>query len=196
MLDVGCTSHEVDLDSPRWVHGRLRKKFEHIEGLDINRENVELLRSRGFDRIHVQSAEDFELESKFDTIVAGELIEHLSNPGRFLSRCYEHLGDGGRVVLTTPNVFGLSFSLYALVNQPMTCQNPEHTVWFCRQTLAELARREGFEVRELELFADYDLTAGSWLYRAYGRVHRALGFLLPELLRSTTMLFVLEKAPS
>lgn len=41
----------------------------------------------------------------FDTIIAGEVIEHLYNPARFLSDCYRILNPAGRLVLSTPNPY-------------------------------------------------------------------------------------------
>lgn len=38
----------------------------------------------------------------FDTIIAGEVIEHLVSAPRFLDLCAEHLSAEGRLVLTTP----------------------------------------------------------------------------------------------
>lgn len=43
---------------------------------------------------------------KFDTVIAGEVIEHLISPRRFLETCSEVLEDNGVLILTTP--FGIS----------------------------------------------------------------------------------------
>ncbi len=50
--------------------------------------------------------DDFSLgrEGTFDTIVASEIIEHLENPRHFARQCYRLLRDGGKVVLSTPNI--------------------------------------------------------------------------------------------
>lgn len=190
VLDVGCTSHVVEVNSPYWLHGRLREKFPEVVGIDISRENVETLKQAGFGNLEVQSAERFELPEKFDTIVAGELIEHLSNPGLFLRQARAHLNDDGEVVLTTPNPFSLAYFLYAVLKFPKTCQNPQHTCWFCPRTLTELAERSGFRVKHFELIDDYRLDDPSFLYRQFGRVM----VLFSRILRNRfgkTMLFVL-----
>ncbi len=43
--------------------------------------------------------------NSFDTIVAGELIEHLECPADFLRGCHRVLRDAGRLLLTTPNPY-------------------------------------------------------------------------------------------
>ncbi len=42
-------------------------------------------------------------ERRFDAVVAGEIIEHLEDPYRFLRGCRSALRPGGRLVLSTPN---------------------------------------------------------------------------------------------
>lgn len=190
VLDVGCTSHTVEIGSAHWVHGRLRESFPSVTGIDISAENVDMLKSHGFDNVFEQSAETFELSGKFDTIVAGEVIEHLANPGLFLQQSRRHLNEGGRLVLSTPNPFSLAYSLYAFLKFPKTCQNVQHTCWFCPRTMTELALRYGFSVQHFELVDDYSPSDPSFLYRQFGRVMRWSSPVIPNRLKKT-MLFVL-----
>lgn len=41
----------------------------------------------------------------YEAIVCCEGIEHLGNPGLFFKTVYEHLASGGRLIVTTPNVW-------------------------------------------------------------------------------------------
>jgi SAM-dependent methyltransferase len=191
VLDVGCTSHPVEMGSRFWLHGRLREHFE-VTGIDISEENVEQMRRRGLDRLHVANAEEFWLAERFDTIVAGELIEHLSNPGRFLLRAREHLKPDGRLVLTTPYVFSLMYACYAFFHFPKTCENQQHSCWFCLQTLRELAGRAGFKVIHEELVEDYRPDVPDPRYRAFVFLIRTLGRLLPGRMRKNAILLVLQ----
>ena len=191
MLDVGCTGHVVEIDSPVWLHRRLREVFPSVAGIDISAENVDLLRRHGYGDVHVQSAESFELREKFDTIVAGELIEHLANPGLFLRQARAHLKPGGRLVLTTPNPFALLFIFYALSKFPKTCENLQHTCWFCPQTMRELVGRYRLRVEHFELFDDYPPGNPSWRFRLFMVLRRCFGMVLPKLLAKNRMLVVL-----
>jgi len=190
VLDVGCTSHTVELNSPYWLHGRLRQKYASVTGIDISEENVALLRKHGVTDLQVQSAESFEVPEKFDTIVAGELIEHLANPGLFLQQAHRHLNKDGIVVLSTPNAFSLAYFLYAFLKFPKTCENSQHACWFCRQTMTELAERSGYKVLHFELIDDYRPDVPSFLYRQFARLMELASPVLPKRLRKT-MLFVL-----
>ena len=191
VLDVGCTGHEVELGSPRWLHGRLRERFPTVVGIDISEENIAALHRQGFGNVYVQSAETFELGQTFDTIVAGEMIEHLSNPGLFLEHARAHLKPAGRLVLTTPHPFCLLDITYALLKFPKTCQNRQHTCWFCPQTMKELAQRSQLKIEHFELIFDYSSDSPSRPYQAFIRLTRGFGFFLPRLFARNAMLFVL-----
>lgn len=162
-----------------------------MTGIDISQDNVEKLRQAGFSNLYVQSAETFDLPEQFDTVVAGELIEHLANPGLFLDRARHHLGIHGRVVLTTPNPFSIAYSLYALLKYPNTCQNPQHTCWFCPRTMTALAGRHGFVVQHFDLIDDYRSDESSLGYRQFGKLMQWMGPVIPKRLKKT-MLFVLS----
>jgi SAM-dependent methyltransferase len=190
VLDIGCTSHTLAVGSPHWLHGQIRQRFPDAAGIDISQDNVAVLQKAGFTNLYVQSAESFDLPEKFDTIVAGELIEHLANPGLFLQRVRHHLTPQGTIVLTTPNPFSISYVLYAALKFPRTCYNLEHTCWFCPQTMADLAQRSGFEIRHFELIDDYDSDVSSFLYRLFGAIVKLCRPALPKRFRNT-MLFVL-----
>ncbi len=192
VLDVGCAAAVPEVGSHYWLHGQLREKFPNVVGIDISEKNIETLRSVGFRDVFVANAETFSLSQKFDTIVAGELIEHLSNPELFLARSREHLAPGGRLVITTPNVFSLLYFLYAFLKFPKTCSNPEHTCWFCPQTLQELSRRAGFRTVHWEYVADYRTEGQRLRYRTFASLTSWLPRLLPDRLRCNTILFVLE----
>lgn len=194
VLDVGCTGHQLEPDSPHWLHGQLVGHFPSVFGIDLNTENVEKLSALGYKNVEVGNAETFALDRTFDTIVAGELIEHLSNPGLFLDRVREHLSPGGRAVITTPYPFSLLFWLYAFLKYPVTCQNPEHTAWFCPETFRELSSRAGLRIVEWKLVEDYRPDDPSRPYRIFVKLLTWFGWLLPARLRCNTMLFVLEKA--
>jgi 2-polyprenyl-3-methyl-5-hydroxy-6-metoxy-1,4-benzoquinol methylase len=194
VLDVGCAAHEPEPGSPYWLHGELRERYPDIMGIDLSPANIEKLTNLGYTNLRVDNAETFELGCRFDTIVAGDIIEHLSNPGKFLDRARDHLAPGGRLIITTPHAFCLLAFAYATLKYPKTCQNPEHTVFFCPQTFHELVRRAGFQVEHWRLFSVYSLDVPSAAYRTFVRSVRLLGVLLPERLRCNEMLFVPKAA--
>jgi SAM-dependent methyltransferase len=194
VLDIGCSGQaefRSSFESPDWLHGRLKEAFPDVWGLEYDPDNVQALHEAGYTNVVQGDAQSFVLDRRFDTIVAGELIEHVERPGDLLSRAAEHLKPGGRVVITTPYAFSFLFVVYAWLRYPKTCSNPEHVTWFCPATLTELARRADLVVDRFELVEDYRADLPSPWYRAFLRVYRLVRRLIPMRMRANHMLFVL-----
>jgi SAM-dependent methyltransferase len=192
VLNVGCAGYALDPRSPYWVHGRLCDSFPSVAGIDYDGKIVADLGVMGYAHVYHANAESFHLAERFDTIVAGELLEHLCNPGLFLQRVKEHLAPGGKLLLTTPYAFALVHFLYALFHFPHTCSNREHTSWFCMDTLFRLARLNGLRVTQWELREDYRVRAHAPRYRLFVGWLSLVRCLVPMRLRANTIVLELE----
>ncbi len=143
ILDIGCA---VGYKKEDWMHKHIKGVARSIYGLDLDKASVEDIRRMGFE-IEQGNAQNFQLGKKFDLIHAGELIEHLDNPGGFLDSVKVHLSDDGVLLMTTPNALRISNFIYAATGGLKV--NAEHTCWFCDTTITTLLERKGFEVVEL-----------------------------------------------
>ena len=96
VLDLGCVQHSLEKATrDDWLHGILSQYAGCILGVDILEKEVEKIKKMGYNVV-CADVEKMDLPEKdFDVIVAGELIEHLANPGLFLENCRKHLKDGG-----------------------------------------------------------------------------------------------------
>lgn len=142
ILDLGAVQHDAaNADSDRWLHEHLVQAFDRVIGVDILAEDIQRLNEQGYEMVQAD-VEAMNLGVTADTVVAGELIEHLSNPGRMLDRAYEHLRPGGRLVLSTPNPWAFVHLRRWLTNSLQV--NDEHTAWFGPTVLAQLLERHGF----------------------------------------------------
>ena len=83
------------------MHDRIREVATSIKGFDWDSKLVERATNEGWE-MTLGDAQSFDLGERFDVLWAGELIEHLSNPGGFLDSALRHLAPSGRLVLTTP----------------------------------------------------------------------------------------------
>ena len=144
VLDVGFWGQGVSVDDPNWVHNLLKKKSSQVFGIDLDYDNSKLSNSQHYKKI---SAEDFDFDIKFDVIFAGDLIEHLSNPGLFLDACSRNLKNGGRLILTTPNCFNL-FNMTEKLSKPEPTVNSDHTCYFNIKTLKKLLEKNNWYVAE------------------------------------------------
>ena len=143
VLDLGCVCHELDLSDPPWLHGFLKDHAARVVGVDILPDAVAELRRRGYDAV-CADVETMDLGERFDVVVGGDIIEHLSNPGRLFRRVRAHLADGGVFLVATPNPLN-PVRLLRLLTSGRDRANAEHTCWFTAKVLRQLARRHGFE---------------------------------------------------
>jgi len=139
VLDVGCVRGAKTED---WLHREICKRARHAIGIDIAEQEVRELQSQY--NIVYGDAHTINLSRQFEVVVAGELIEHLENPGLFLENMLKHLNPGGRIIITTPNPFYPKRILEILFRGDIDI-NEEHTCWYCHITLTQLLKRVGFE---------------------------------------------------
>ncbi|MGE0407215.1 MAG: methyltransferase domain-containing protein [Candidatus Korobacteraceae bacterium] len=197
ILHVGCVDHQLPRSSAEMadhLHFQLWRQFpeRRLLGLDIDASQIEDLRHFGFDAIE-GDAEEMDFVERFDTIVAGEIIEHLSSPGRFLKGCRRALKQGGRLILSTPNPYSIMYFLMYAKNFDRAF-NMQHSCWFCPQTLRELLSRSGFEIEKLSLLDD--LRPGlvnSPVYKAFSYSWKFARPLFPKRFRNT--LLVVARRP-
>lgn len=125
VLDVGCAellgTVNAEAKMERWLHEKIRKQAKEVVGVDVNRREVEALREKGCNII-CGDVEQVNIGRKFDVVVAGELIEHLSNPGVFLENMKQHLKDDGILILTTPN----RYDFYTFIKAFITGRQPAY----------------------------------------------------------------------
>lgn len=81
---------------------------------------------------------------KIDMIIAGEVIEHLSNAGHFLDLLGEY---DCPIVLTTPNAFA-EVGQHYVKNKGIEQVNKEHVAYYSYHTLLVLFERHGFTLNE------------------------------------------------
>ena len=183
ILHVGCVGEGGE---KFLAHSMLCEAFAGCEiwGVDIDADGIAELKRRGANVV-VGDAECMDLGRRFDTIFAGELIEHLANPGRFLDCSHRMLNPGGRLVVTTPNPFSFEHAAMYVKNFRRAFHKG-HALWLCPQTLEQLARRSGFKQTELS-FVDSlrpEIVTSRWS-KTYAVLWRIVRRLLPRRFRSS-----------
>jgi len=149
VLDLGCVNMDLKTyDFSNSMHAKIRERCKYLLGIDFLKSDVDWLREHGYNVI-CQNVERLNLKRKFDIVLAGEIIEHLSNPGMFLESLKKCLKSDGTFILTTPNSLSLERSAKFFLSGKMVLdRNAGHTVYFTIETLAELLRRHGFKIEK------------------------------------------------
>ena len=156
VLHLGCADHPfTDQLDGRLLHVRLARAASDLWGVDHSAEGIAALRARGFSNLVVADVEQLpagHLPGRFDVIVAGELIEHLANPGVFLHALKPLMGQGTELLLTTPNASAVKVFFRALWGGEKV--HPEHHYYFSYFTIKQLLERTGFEAQEIYYYQD------------------------------------------
>lgn len=163
ILDIGCVQHSAEnASNDDWVHRELYDIGDEVVGLDYEYSEVQKLQDRGYNIVH-GNAESFDLGETFDIVVAGELIEHLSNVGNFLDCVHDHLDEDGEFVLTTPNPW--AFHRFKQAGFGEVFANEEHTCWFDERTIRQILNRHQFEITTVKYIKASTPGITSSLYR-------------------------------
>ncbi|MBC8428935.1 MAG: class I SAM-dependent methyltransferase [FCB group bacterium] len=133
VLDLGCTA----LPNPFLNN-------ERVIGLDITEGTL----TPNYTELIIGSVMDIDSifeESEFDSIVAGEIIEHLETPILFLRKCNSILKSGGRLVLSTPNPNSIIERTLTLTLSRRYYYTKDHTMLFPQRWLIRMLEISGFE---------------------------------------------------
>ncbi len=181
VLHLGCTNFPYTQDSIKagtFLHSEMAKVAGEVFGFDADERGIDLMVSLGFTNLFLadlEALENVKLDRTFDVVVAGEMIEHLLNPGLFLKGIKRFLRDDSTLLITTPNAYSIfRFLIYALSgkrgkNEPV---HPDHVAYYSFRTLTRLLELTGYEVIE---FCFYDIgtehrPTNRWIYNVVNDV--------------------------
>lgn len=168
LLDVGCGSGGV---------GRvLRGRVEFLAGIELEPAAADAARA-AYDQVLTGRVEDVlgELEGRFDTILAYDLLEHLPAPQDVLVQLRDVAAEGALLHVSVPNArhWSLVRDLVARGTFGYTewgHRDHTHLRWFTRADLVELLEAAGWRV---ERTAHAPLTPAGRLVERATRGHSA-----------------------
>lgn len=181
VLHLGCTDYPYTkraVENDMLLHFELEKVASELYGFDFDQNGIDVLTELGgknLIRADLEKLEDVALDKTFDVIIAGEMIEHLSNPGLFLKGIKRFMDDKTKLVVTTINAYsGMRYLIYGLrgkggVNEPV---HRDHVAYYSYKTLSLILERENLSVRE---FLFYDLGTehrpfNRWFYNVFNDI--------------------------
>lgn len=178
VLHIGCADYPFVVERHRnheLLHERIVAVAARTVGVDSSERGIGILRSLGYRDVFVGDAEHLgalKFPFRFDVVVAGELLEHLANPGLFLAGVREVIAEDGVLIVTVPNAFALKGMLrVGVVRSELV--HAEHVSYFSAVTLQQLAGRYGFTATRVVYY----------LSAAHGVGRRLLGLPLHLLIR-------------
>lgn len=145
VLEFGASGpmHEAIVKAAAFCQGVDRLDGAGIVGFDL-------------DDVHAEWMRGIPVGGQWDVIVCGEVLEHLSNPGWFLTRLKRQY-DGVPVIVTVPNAF--SEIAAAHIEHGTENVNIDHVAWYSYRTLRTLLERAGFVIESFHYYGGELLTA-------------------------------------
>lgn len=149
VLDVGCAEGDVAR--------RLQELGNRVSGLDRDEEAAEKARP-DLENVVVADLDTSSLlehfdAASFDVVLLADVLEHLKEPSRALRDATTLLRDGGRLVLSVPNVAHGALRLALLQGRWEYTEtgllDNTHLHFFTRSSLFELVEGAGLAVDEL-----------------------------------------------
>jgi len=118
-------------------------------GFDINEGSLEDARARNPSH---RFTSELPVDTTFDTVVSMAVIEHVDNPAAYLRELTALVGDGGRVVLTTPRPsWNGVYALGARLGLFSATANEEHSL-VGKAAITEASLTAGLRVVHFESF--------------------------------------------
>jgi len=145
VLHLGCTNSPYTLNSiteGTILHSKIELVAKQLYRIDLDSEGVEIMLKASFKNIAVANVEDLKnnnpfKEKDYDAIIAGELIEHLSNPGQFLDNVKPLLSKpNSKLILTTVNAF-YALRIFMGLFKGRESVHPDHVCYYSKSTLTK-----------------------------------------------------------
>ena len=150
VLHLGCTSSPSTrrrIQEKTHLHMHITSYAQEVYGVDIDTDGLNVMREHGFENLHEGSVYELHtlgLPTNFDIVLAGELIEHLANPGLFLDSVRQCCSPDTVFVLTTPNSFSVKHWIHYLLGKEES--HPEHVAFYSFSTLQRLLTDHQFRI--------------------------------------------------
>ena len=124
----------------------------------------------------------------FNSILAGEVLEHVPNPRAFIQECWRVLEWNGVLALSTPNKKSWLNRLTHSYEMPL------HISLFDIPSLRTLLDEEGFSIQRVELFPYTEESSDGARNKWFFPVRKFVHSIAPNALRED-MVFIARKIP-
>jgi 2-polyprenyl-3-methyl-5-hydroxy-6-metoxy-1,4-benzoquinol methylase len=139
LLEIGCGFG--------YLLDEARAYFDRRVGTDFSAEAAATARATGAE-VFIGGIEQISCGSKFDFVLAIQVIEHIYEPLSFVEQLASHIKPGGHIVLATPDIGGVLRK--TMGRRWPSFKIPEHVLYFDFRTLSMLMCRAGVrDVRRL-----------------------------------------------
>jgi methionine biosynthesis protein MetW len=180
VLDLGC--------SQGLLAAPLREKGVAVVGVDVRPASEVAEELEAYYQRDLEQPLELPTGRVFDYVVVSDVIEHLRNRTELLRSARRYLREGGRLIISTPNVALWFYRLSLLIGRfeygPRGVLDETHVHLFTRASFRRQVEGAGFHVlnqrvTSLPFEVVFQSTGRSRLVRAVGRTYHALARVWP-----------------
>lgn len=140
LLDVGCGNGQF--------LATMRDLGWEIQGIEPDVQAARFARDHFGVQVIASTLEKATIPNEFfDAITISHVIEHVSDPIKFLGKCHRILKPTGKLVVVTPNIESMAHRIFKESWRGL--EPPRHFYLFSLSTLRLCAERAGFQVKIL-----------------------------------------------
>jgi len=157
-LDIGCGHGSVSSE--------LIKKGHKVSGIEINKDAIKSLESKGFEVFQKDISKSLELGKQFDVVMILDVLEHLFDPYFLLKEAKKTTKLGGVIIVTIPLYFDIIDRLKILFTgsvismdnlcygeenyQKFRSYNYDHIRFFRPKEMIEMGESLGLKIDKIE----------------------------------------------
>lgn len=154
VLHLGCADWpytERRIREGQLLHKIIGDVAKDLVGVDLSREGIDQLATVNPKwELHVADACTFAPDKPVDLVLASELIEHLENPGLFLTGLRKWAKPELKLILTTPNAYSAKGAVRAVFGKEFC--HPDHTMIFSTKSLTQLLQRTRWATDKIDYY--------------------------------------------
>lgn len=142
------------------LHQKLLRVARRVTGVDADKDALECLGQQGIRNlicadVQMPQALDIpEIPRPIDVIVAGEILEHLPNPGLCLANIARLMNNGNTILLiTVPNAFSFR-NFFSVLSRNKEKVRADHNYYFSYTTLKSLLATYGFSIDDVYTYSN------------------------------------------
>ena len=157
LLEVGCGNGD-------FLAAAVQSGWQAV-GIDFDEKAIAVAKAREMSGITASVGDLYSHEfvnGAFDAIVMNNVVEHLPDPPQVFKECHRILKDGGRLVMITPNIDALGFTIYGRHWRGL--EIPRHLYIFNGTALRSFAKKAGF--RQITVFS----SIGEYMHEASAEI--------------------------
>lgn len=185
ILHLGCCGSPYCQE--RYVKGdlfhvKLMLSALSVIGVDNNIDDVAFLKNNGIDNVYVGDVEKLDnniLNKKYHIVLAGEILEHINNPGLFLKGIDRIISEDVEFLLTVPNTPTLKSFLRALWGREMV--HRDHVCYYSYKTLKSLLNRFDYKIKDYYYYCVPPVHESGLMMKLFNKIAENFCKIFPSL---------------